>query len=579
MNISIPILPMWIILVITHFVSFTEQMTNSDCDPETQYTFLESCCSKCQPGTYMSSACTKSSDTKCIPCGPNEYKVVWNKDHQCTRHDVCDPGKALVVAHNGNSTYPRKCVCVADYHWNTQSEFCMKNKECALGFGVQYPVQTNKDTICVACPLGYFSNYSSSKEECKPWTNCTKLGLVEIVPGTRQSNTVCDYRSIPISSNTRVVIIVAVVLSAVFVLVMGIICFVCWRKKLKKLTADVQKWINDVFYRSCGVKENSSSNSKNSEDHKRSDMNGLLHKNDPFCTVNYAMHEQEGCTPLIGRSGGMIAEKSIQGQSIPIEDEYTGKIFAPQPLVAENDSNSTGEMLSDTDYSSYISGSTHTCLNNCAQGGCNINPLHAYEQFQGRETKKNHCPKIFTNDSTWCLSSMEFSEVSHSSPSTDDGEETFYHSTDSQHSSSNSYQDRPTSDTPPQPGNNSTYISNGQVMNFNGDVIVLVVSPNTQEVPTNNESNDENMGSPVQEESQSRCDSFVANTQNPTEKYVDILAGSATNTEWWKPATDLADNTERSGTVDQRLNNQQNMVFTPVQEEGKPEYFIFEEWK
>ncbi|NXP73218.1 TNR11 factor, partial [Ramphastos sulfuratus] len=88
-----------------------------------------------------------------------------------------------------------------------------------------------------------------------------------------------------------------------------------------------------------------------------------------------------------------------------------------------------------------------------------------------------------------------------------------------------------TSDLPPASGNvtgnsNSTFISSGQVMNFKGDIIVVYLSQNSQEGATASGPSEENVGSPVQEENLSRCETFAGNTQHYKEKCAELQGTS-----------------------------------------------------
>ncbi|XP_009959186.1 PREDICTED: tumor necrosis factor receptor superfamily member 11A [Leptosomus discolor] len=87
-----------------------------------------------------------------------------------------------------------------------------------------------------------------------------------------------------------------------------------------------------------------------------------------------------------------------------------------------------------------------------------------------------------------------------------------------------------TSDLPPASGNvtgnsNSTFISSGQVMNFKGDIIVVYLSQNSQEGAAASGPSEENVGSPVQEENLSRCETFAGNAQHYKEKGAELQGG------------------------------------------------------
>ncbi|KFQ28483.1 Tumor necrosis factor receptor superfamily member 11A, partial [Merops nubicus] len=167
------------------------------CQSERHYEYSGRCCTKCEPGKYMSARCTSASDSVCQPCGPNEYMDVWNEEDKCLLHKICDQGKALTEVSPGNSTSQRQCACTAGYHWSEDCDCCQRNTVCAPGFGVKHPVQQDKDTMCVPCSRGYFSQVASSTDKCKSWTNCTALGMAEVVPGTDRSDAVCAERKVP----------------------------------------------------------------------------------------------------------------------------------------------------------------------------------------------------------------------------------------------------------------------------------------------------------------------------------------------------------------------------------------------
>ncbi|KFW79754.1 Tumor necrosis factor receptor superfamily member 11A, partial [Manacus vitellinus] len=164
------------------------------CESEQHYEYSGRCCTKCEPGKYLSARCTGTSDSVCQPCGPNEYMDVWNEEDKCLLHKICDQGKALREVNPGNSTFQRQCACTVGYHWDEDCDCCQRNTMCAPGLGVKPPVQQDKDTLCIPCPRGYFSKVSSSTDECKPWTNCTALGMTEIMSGTDKTDAVCTER-------------------------------------------------------------------------------------------------------------------------------------------------------------------------------------------------------------------------------------------------------------------------------------------------------------------------------------------------------------------------------------------------
>ncbi|KAG8521140.1 Tumor necrosis factor receptor superfamily member 11A [Galemys pyrenaicus] len=222
------------------------------CTSERHYEHLGRCCSKCEPGKFMSSKCTATSESVCVPCGPDEYLDTWNEEDKCLLHKVCDTGKALVAVEPGNRTAPRRCACTFGYHWSRDCDCCRRNTECAPGFGAQHPVQLDKDTVCQPCLAGYFSDALSSTEKCKPWTNCTALGGTITHPGTEKSDVICSSsllsRKPPNEPQIYLPGLIILLLFMSVALVAAVIFGVYYRKKGKALTANLWHWINEA----CG---------------------------------------------------------------------------------------------------------------------------------------------------------------------------------------------------------------------------------------------------------------------------------------------------------------------------------------
>ncbi|KAL4838620.1 hypothetical protein H8958_001633 [Nasalis larvatus] len=231
------------------------------CTSERHYEHLGRCCNKCEPGKYLSSKCTTTSDSVCLPCGPDEYLDTWNEEDKCLLHKVCDTGKALVAVDAGNSTAPRRCACTAGYHWSQGCECCRRNTECAPGLGAQHPLQLNKDTVCKPCLAGYFSDAFSSTDKCRPWTNCTSLGKTVEHHGTEKSDVVCSSslpsRKPPNEPQVYLPGLIILLLFTSVALVAAIVFGVCYRKKGKALTANLWHWMNEACGRLSGDKESS----------------------------------------------------------------------------------------------------------------------------------------------------------------------------------------------------------------------------------------------------------------------------------------------------------------------------------
>ncbi|XP_053169527.1 tumor necrosis factor receptor superfamily member 11A [Hemicordylus capensis] len=232
------------------------------CSNEQHYEHSGRCCTKCEPGKYMSAKCTATSETVCLSCGQNEYMDIWNEEEKCLLHKICDQGKALIEVNPGNSTFQRQCACTAGYHWNEDCDCCRRNTKCPLGFGVKQPIQEDKDTACIKCPTGYFSNISSATDECKPWTNCTALGTKEKNPGTNWSDVVCkkNIRIHPQDEANKLLYMLLAPLLLVALVGIAVLT-IYYLNKGKALTADLPYWANEICKQIKRTKVKSPANS------------------------------------------------------------------------------------------------------------------------------------------------------------------------------------------------------------------------------------------------------------------------------------------------------------------------------
>ncbi|XP_055459060.1 tumor necrosis factor receptor superfamily member 11A [Psammomys obesus] len=325
------------------------------CTRERQYEHLGRCCSRCQPGKYLSSKCTPTSDSVCLPCGQDEYLDTWNEEDKCLLHKVCDAGKALVAVDPGNHTAPRRCACTAGYHWNPDCECCRRNTECAPGFGAQHPLQLNRDTVCTPCTLGFFSDVFSSTDKCRPWTNCTLLGRIEVHQGTKTSDAVCSSsltsRKPPKEAQVYLPSLIILLLFVSVVLVAAVVFGVYYRKGGKALTANLWNWVNGACSSLSGNKGSSGDRCTGPHSATSSQQEvceGILLMTLEEKTVPEDMCYLEdgaagvcgpGCaaagTCVEGGGDGMftlVSEVETQGdlsRKIPTEDEYTDRPSQP----------------------------------------------------------------------------------------------------------------------------------------------------------------------------------------------------------------------------------------------------------
>uniref|UniRef100_UPI002540DB0C tumor necrosis factor receptor superfamily member 11A n=1 Tax=Euleptes europaea TaxID=460621 RepID=UPI002540DB0C len=596
------------------------------CSNEQYYEYLGRCCAKCEPGKYMSSKCTASSETKCQPCGPNEYMDIWNEEEKCLLHKICDRGKALREVHPGNSTFHRQCACTAGYHWNEDCDCCRRNTKCPPGFGVKYPVQEGKDAVCLPCPTGHFSNITSSTDECKPWTNCTALGAEEKIPGNDRSDVVCEKLLKIIDSqdetNQLFYMLVAPLLLVAVVSTAALAAY--YRNKGKVLTADLQYWVNEICTQIKGTKDPPTETFVNTNMESLSglrllrgtyllDLDEYSFSDDLCFPTGHIVCENADTDTIHYESGEDFPMLSLGSEKeddhlrpVPTEDEYLDRIpqgcgylpllsqpdSAPalllsEPLeVGENDSLSQcfagTESLVDLSNCcgsslSWGTDSPRASSDKCPQNSCHLCGRSTMGDAGSQDTGGSLLMPTVTNCPA-CGNDPTSTPGARGEPS--DGTE----AKDQNAKRSNAGSKCNTSDLPAASGNvtgnsNSTFISSGQVMNFKGEIIVVYVSQNSQEGSASPGATEGNLGSPVQEENLNRCETFAGNVPQYKEKCAEMDSYHSTESEGGGSAVEEYKRT--SGPVVQEENQDcpktkhfGNEASQPVQEEGKPEQFL-----
>ncbi|XP_063182129.1 tumor necrosis factor receptor superfamily member 11A isoform X2 [Chroicocephalus ridibundus] len=624
------------------------------CESEQHYEYSGRCCTKCEPGKYMSARCTGTSDSVCQPCGPNEYMDVWNEEDKCLLHKICDQGKALREVNPGNSTFQRQCACTMGYHWNEDCDCCQRNTICAPGFGVEHPVQQDKDTMCVPCPRGYFSRVASSTDKCKSWTNCTALGMAEIVPGTDKSDAVCAEQKMPEPSEDGTNRILYVLIAILFfVALIGIVVFIIYYKNKGKKLTDLQNWANEVCSQIKGTKETHRDgfvtvNITNAPVPQTSEGVCLLGPagspapGNPCCTNGHApcRNGSPGTAPC--EVGGSLQEFSVAPETdddrfppVPTEDEYTDKDLnttdylsllsrtASKTVSSFSEPMEAGENDSLNQYFSGVGSTEDISVPQSSHPSSDTDGAHiATDKLLQKSCQQAHsCLKETGNKDTdrfatnydsekicvrcgisyresprkWSKPCCAVADSASTSPETgtyaqctyglnclsagqstlasdrgmegasSDSTNVRYQGTNRSTSGKNSS----TSDLPPASGNvtgnsNSTFISSGQVMNFKGDIIVVYLSQNSQEGATAVGPSEENVGSPVQEENLSRCETFAGNAQHYKEKCAELQG----------PGPGSGGTRRTTGQLAQELGpSRHGQASQPVQEEGRLGHF------
>ncbi|MCJ8728066.1 hypothetical protein PDJAM_G00000260 [Pangasius djambal] len=153
-------------------------------DPDTGDTLL---CALCPPGTYVSSPCTRTLETVCLPCPEEHFTQFWNFLPMCLYcSNICEGNR--IVKEQCSATHNRVCECKEGYYW--QDDFCIPQTLCPPGMGAKIIGNTQRNTQCERCPRGTFSAETSSSGQCIKHTDCGTLYVIH--PGRTWHDSICS---------------------------------------------------------------------------------------------------------------------------------------------------------------------------------------------------------------------------------------------------------------------------------------------------------------------------------------------------------------------------------------------------
>ncbi|KAG7488556.1 hypothetical protein MATL_G00036090 [Megalops atlanticus] len=516
-------------------------LSRPTCTPH-QYVKDKRCCSKCEPGKYVFAPCTSESDTICRDCGSDEYQPDWNNETKCLPQKYCDSEKRFSKRQQ-NPLAAVPCQCMPGYQCSLSNcEYCEKIKACSPGQG--HVTDKSGRGSCLPCEHGYFSNVSSI-EPCKPWTNCKALGKTERLPGNAKADAECG----PLIAGISTSWVVVAVLSVIIVISLVILFLFCYKDKLepfsKNLRACVQNLKRSRIQQETSPAPHSSCHGPQNctlyeiaylirqEDSPQENFDNTC-SNDGLIQGDPASDEQDqGEGPAGARS------ELPSGEPAPPLSSASCSCVLPvnEPLeVGENEDCSQavasgltracscgseggaggGSPLQETPLCR--SCSADIFCSSCASrhGSCDACLESCGHAAKDAASESKGCPSVWTRadrdyrqnepcccsiDSTTIPVLSSDSDNDQGLPLQDASTQKFSvgdPSLDPQSECSSHTADPPLTSGHVTGNNNTTFISNGQVMNFSGDVIVVYVSQNSQ---GSGGTPEEAFGSPVQEES------------------------------------------------------------------------------
>ncbi|XP_064189257.1 tumor necrosis factor receptor superfamily member 11A isoform X3 [Anguilla rostrata] len=505
-----------------------------------QYVKDKMCCSKCAPGKYVFLPCKSDSDTTCRDCGSNEYQPDWNNETKCLSQKFCDTGKGFSRVRPQNRLAAVPCQCRPGFQcYLSNCEFCEKIKSCPSGYGLT--TENFGRGSCKPCEHGHFSN-ESSIEPCRPWTSCKELGKTEKQPGSDTTDAVCG----PLIAGTSTPWVVVAVLSVIVIISSIILFLFCYKDRLEPLSENLRTCVQNL--KRSRIQQETSlapfSSSHGPQNGTLYEVTCLISQEDNVpkslntCPDDRLANGDSATARLDQEEGpGGPCDEALGGvpSPLPSSSSCSCMLSTKEPMeVGENEDCSQavatgltracscggdsgtggGNLLQET---SLCNGCSTCSLSACSRCANRHGSCDACLDFCGRaakasasENKGGLCGSARAdgdhrqNEPCCCsIDSTTVPMLSSDSDNEEDGSQQEKLSVRDLSLELDTESSSHTSDLPLASGHvmgnsNTTFISNGQVMNFSGDVIVVYVSQNSE---SSGGGPGEDFCSPVQEES------------------------------------------------------------------------------
>ncbi|EGD80478.1 p75 neurotrophin receptor b [Salpingoeca rosetta] len=164
--------------------TYTESENEKTCRPHTL----------CGAGEKEVEEPTTSSNRRCVPCDDDTFQD--SNSHSvdsCTRVTTCEPGEYLATpATRTSDAVCKSCKLGETFSTTDNAEGCMPVSMCGLGEREKQAPTTSTDRVCEACRDGYFQDSAShAYPTCKEWTDCSP-GEYILVEGSTFADRVCD---------------------------------------------------------------------------------------------------------------------------------------------------------------------------------------------------------------------------------------------------------------------------------------------------------------------------------------------------------------------------------------------------
>ncbi|KAK2898507.1 hypothetical protein Q8A67_009925 [Cirrhinus molitorella] len=173
-----------------HFLS-----VGSACGPSEYKSAYGECCPVCNIGSVVYRDCSEFMSTTCKPCTPGTFMSKPNGLHQCFTCKHCAESQGLYVQSACTTISDAICDVLDGYHCidyaNSQCRHAEKHSVCRPGQETKTPGTKSSDTVCVDCPLGF---YSPSGLNCTKWKDCAARNEKQTENGSPVKDVTCKQK-------------------------------------------------------------------------------------------------------------------------------------------------------------------------------------------------------------------------------------------------------------------------------------------------------------------------------------------------------------------------------------------------
>ncbi|CAL8362047.1 unnamed protein product [Arctogadus glacialis] len=182
---------MFLQIVLTICLVGHSALVSANCPPE-DYRAGGECCPSCPPGMHVSKDCEERSMTQCRNCTDGTFQPGRNKQKQCSTCTKCDAGLGLKVKKSCTSKSDALCEVLDGFFCSDSNRggcrAAQRHTVCRPGYYIGQTGTADKDTECLPCANGTFSNGTSS---CQPHTICESKELKLMRPGNDSTDSEC----------------------------------------------------------------------------------------------------------------------------------------------------------------------------------------------------------------------------------------------------------------------------------------------------------------------------------------------------------------------------------------------------